>query len=73
MPFPFDLNRVRSMIDEKNLSSNARQFMSDLEHIQERRRTTDTASQQFNVGQMMLMMKGEKIFCFNNVSHRMFL
>jgi UDP-galactopyranose mutase len=60
MNLPFDLNRVRSMIDETSLSSNARQFMNDLQHIQETR-TKQSSSQQFNLGQMMLMMKGQKI------------
>ncbi len=59
MNLPFDLNRVRSMIDETNLSTNARQFMNDLQHIQEQRQSKDNTSQQFNLGQMMLMMKGE--------------
>ncbi len=60
MNLPFDLNRVRSMIDETNLSSNARQFMNDLQHIQDKR-TKQSSSQPFNLGQMMLMMKGKKI------------
>ncbi|CAF4694887.1 unnamed protein product, partial [Rotaria sp. Silwood1] len=64
MNLPFDLNRVRSMIDETSLSSNARQFMNDLQHIQEQRRTKETSSssssssQQLNLSQIMLMMKG---------------
>ncbi|CAF0784404.1 unnamed protein product [Rotaria sordida] len=62
MNLPFDLNRVRSMIDETSLSSNARQFMNDLQHLQERRRTKETSSssssQQMNLTQIMLMMKG---------------
>jgi len=66
MNLPFDLNRVRSMVDETNLSSNARQFMNDLQHIQEQRRNTkDNSSQQFNLGQLMLMMKGKIIFYFD--------
>jgi UDP-galactopyranose mutase len=64
MNLPFDLNRVRSMIDETNLSSNARQFMNDLQHIQEQRRTKNNSSQQFNLGQLMLMMKGKIIVLF---------
>jgi len=64
MNLPFDLNRVRSMIDETNLSSNARQFMNDLQHIQEQRRTKNNSSQQFNLGQLMLTMKGKIIVLF---------
>jgi UDP-galactopyranose mutase len=64
MNLPFDLNRVRSMIDETNLSSNARQFMNDLQHIQEQRRTKNNSSQQFNLGQLMLMMKVKIIVLF---------
>ena len=58
MHLPFDMTRVRSMVDEKNLSSNARQFMNDLAHVQERRRPTDATSQPSNLSQLMLMMKG---------------
>ena len=58
MNLPFDLNRVRSMIDETSLSSNARQFMNDLRNIQEQRRTKEASSQQMNLAQLMLMMKG---------------
>ncbi|CAF4603974.1 unnamed protein product, partial [Rotaria sp. Silwood2] len=58
MNLPFDLNRVRSMIDETSLSSNARQFMNDLQHMQEQRRTKEASSQQLNLSQIMLMMKG---------------
>ena len=58
MHLPFDMTRVRSMVDETNLSSNARQFMNDLAHAQERRRPTDAASQPSNLGQLMLLMKG---------------
>jgi len=65
MNLPFDLNRVRSMIDETNLSSNARQFMNDLQHIQEQRRIKDNSSQQFNLGQLMLMMKGKISLIFD--------
>jgi UDP-galactopyranose mutase len=64
MNLPFDLNRVRSMIDETNLSSNARQFMNDLQHIQEQRRIKENNSspnQQFNLKQLMLMMKGKDL------------
>jgi len=61
---PFDLNRVRSMIDETNLSSNARQFMNNLEHIQDQRRTKDNSSQQINLNHLMSMMKGEDLFCY---------
>lgn len=61
---PFDLNRVRSMIDETNLSSNAKQFMNDLQHIQEQRRIKDNSSQQFNLTQLMSMMKGKDLFCY---------
>jgi hypothetical protein len=55
MSLPFDLNRVRSMINEENLSTNARQFMNDLQHIQEQRRSKDNTSQ---LGHLMTMMKG---------------
>ena len=55
---PFDMTRVRSMVDEKNLSSNARQFMNDLAHVQERRRPTHATSQPSNLSQLMLLMKG---------------
>jgi hypothetical protein len=65
MNLPFDLNRVRSMIDETNLSTNARQFMNDLQHIQEQRHRKDNPSQQFNLSQMMLMMKGKIKFYFD--------
>lgn len=56
---PFDLNRVRSMIDETNLSSNARKFMNDLQHMQEHKRNQDHASKQLSLPQLMLMMKGK--------------
>ena len=59
MNLPFDLNRVRAMIDEGNLSSSARQFMTDLQHIEERRRTTASVPSPNNIAQLMLMMKGE--------------
>ncbi len=62
MNLPFDLNRVRSMIDETHLSSNARQFMNDLQHTQGQRRTKETSLPQFNLGQFMFMMNGKKIF-----------
>ena len=62
--FPFDLNRVRSMVDESNLSTNARQFMKDLQHIQERRQTKGQTSQSFNLGQMMTMIQGLIAFYF---------
>jgi hypothetical protein len=55
MSLPFDLNRVRSMINEENLSTNARQFMNDLQHIEEQRRSKDNTSQ---LGHLMTMMKG---------------
>ena len=55
---PFDLDRVRSMIDETNLSSNARQFMNNLQHSQEQRRTKETSSQDLNLTQLMFMMRG---------------
>ncbi|UJR33804.1 hypothetical protein I4U23_021228 [Adineta vaga] len=58
--FPFDLNRVRSMIDETHLSSNARQFMNDLQHIQEQRRTKENSSSQLNIGSLMSLMTGMK-------------
>jgi hypothetical protein len=58
MNFPFDLNRVRSMIDESNLSPNARQFMNNLQHIQEQKRPRTNPSQQFNLDHLMTMMKG---------------
>jgi hypothetical protein len=62
MNLPFDLNRVRSMIDETNLSSNARQFMNDLQHRQDRTRTNESSSSpQFNISQLMCMMKGKTI------------
>lgn len=61
---PFDLNRVRSMIDETNLSSNARQFMNNLEHIQEQRRTKDNSSEQINLNHLMSMMKGKDLFSY---------
>ena len=56
---PFDLSRVRSMIDESNLSSNARQFMTNLRFIQENRQAKECPSQEFHLNQMMLMMKGK--------------
>ena len=49
------------MVDEGNLSPSARQFMTDLQHIEERRRTTVSAPSQGNIAQLMLMMKGELI------------
>ncbi|CAF4202198.1 unnamed protein product, partial [Rotaria magnacalcarata] len=58
MNLPFDLNRVRSMIDETNLSSNARQFMNNLQYTQEQRQTKETSSQDLNLTQLMFMMKG---------------
>ncbi|CAF4458333.1 unnamed protein product [Rotaria socialis] len=58
MNLPFDFNRVRSMIDETNLSSNARQFMNNLQHTQEQRRTKETSPQDLNLAQLMFMMKG---------------
>ncbi|CAF0746897.1 unnamed protein product [Adineta ricciae] len=58
--FPFDINRVRSMVDENHLSSNARQFMNDLQHIQEQRRTKEVSSPQFNLSSLMSLMTGMK-------------
>ncbi len=73
MNLPFDLNRVRSMIDETHLSSNARQFMNDLQHTQEQRRTKETSVPQFNLGQFMFMMNGKKIFVLKNTIKKIFL
>jgi UDP-galactopyranose mutase len=73
MNLPFDLNRVRSMIDETHLSSNARQFMNDLQHTQEQRRTKETSVPQFNLGQFMFMMHGKKIFVLKNTIKKIFL
>lgn len=52
---PFDINRVRSMVDETTLSSNARQLLNNLQHIDKQRSTT---SQPLNLSQMMAMMQG---------------
>ena len=52
---PFDINRVRSMVDETNLSKNARQFLNNLQQSEKQRQTT---SQSFNLSQMMTMMQG---------------
>ncbi|CAF0727702.1 unnamed protein product [Adineta steineri] len=64
MHLPFDLNRVRSMVDETHLSSNARQFMNDLQHLQDHRRVKETSSSssspQFNLGQFVSLMSGMK-------------
>lgn len=62
--FPFDLNRVRSMLDENNLSKNARRFMNDLQHIDEQRRTKGQTSQSFNLGQMMSIIQGLVVILF---------
>lgn len=70
MNLPFDLNRVRAMIDEGNLSSSARQFMTDLQHIDERRRTTASVPSPNNLAQMMLMMKGELSMILENNNPR---
>ena len=55
------MEHVRSMIDEKNLSSNARQFMNDLQQMQQRKRIVDENSQQFQLAQLMMMMKGNEL------------
>lgn len=64
MNLPFDLNRVRSMIDETNLSSNARQLMNNLQYMQQQRRTEESVSKGLNITQLMCMIKGSDILSF---------
>jgi hypothetical protein len=47
------------MVDESNLSQNARQFMNNLQQIQEQRRSKPNPSQEFNLGHIMTMMTGQ--------------
>ena len=56
---PFDINRVRSMVDETNLSKNARQFLNSLQKSEKQRQTP------FNLSQMMTMMQGLSPFPMN--------
>ncbi|CAF1483098.1 unnamed protein product, partial [Didymodactylos carnosus] len=58
---PFDVSRIRSTLDEKTLSTNALQFMNELETMQKKRvenPSVKNLANPSNIQQLMTMMKG---------------
>lgn len=57
---PFDMDKVRSMIDEESLTTNARQFMNDLQMIQRKKQENISNAQRPDLAQLMFMMKSNE-------------